>query len=134
MPEIRYTLKVQDDEFRESDVFPRCKDATVFIQSEILAPMNRRRQERGEPLVSLIKVEVLNPYIHKHEWRRTHINRSTLRAIYVCGYCDVVGYKPFHIVSGETASNVTRDDAYKHEKFAVCRDPLKEAPKKLSFI
>lgn len=133
MPEIRYTLKVEDDEFREVDVFPRTRNATETIEREILAPLNHNREKQAEPLASLVKVEVLNPYVHLHEWRKTHIERSILRARYVCGYCEVTGWKPFHIVNGEQTKGVTRDEAYKNEKWALCRDPLKPAPKKLSF-
>lgn len=136
MPQLRYTLHVygEQETFRETDLFPRTQDVTKLVKSEIVDKLNDKRKKLGEALIELVNVEVLNPHIHQHEWSRTHINRSTLRAIYVCRQCDVVGYKPYHIVDGETSSHVTRDEAFKNEKFAICRDPLKEAPKKLSFI
>lgn len=108
-------------------------DVTSMVKKQVVDKMNDARKKTGEALIELVKVEVLNPHVHLHQWRRTYINRSTLRALYVCDHCEVTGYIPFNIVTGETATHVLRDDSYKKDKFEYCHDPLKEAPKKLQF-
>lgn len=136
MPQLRYTLHVygEDEVFKETDIFPRSVDVTKMVKETIVDPMNDNRKKLGEALIELVKVEVLNPYLHSHDWHKTYVNRSTLRSIYVCTHCDITGYKPFNIVTGEMTSHVLRDEKYKRDKFEYCHDQLKEAPKKLSFL
>jgi hypothetical protein len=132
MPEIRYTIRIEGDEFWET-IRTKRGDANQIVWDEVIAPMNKRRTALGEPLASLVKVEVLNPFVHLHHWQFTYKNRSSLRSFYVCKYCEATGYIPLNIVTGETATHIIRDEKYKTEKWEVCRDALKKLDHKLSF-
>ena len=133
---IRYTLLVNEDVFSETDTFWHVKDnfeAVELISAEVVRPMQRRRAELGESTVSLVKVEILNPYVHIHKWKRTSIDRLNMRANYICERCGIAGHRFFNFVTGESHAVITRDPPHEKEKYELCKDPLKPMPKKMFF-
>lgn len=132
MPRIRYTLKVEDpsDVFTESDTFPPTNDPRSTIQTQIVDPLNRRRDQLKLSRIEIIDVTVESDCVHAHNWKRTHINAFALKAHYSCSRCGITGYKTYHLAKGE-GQIVVRDDAFKKEKFAICRDTLKALPKSI---
>lgn len=132
MPILRYTLEIEGESIVESDTFERAKDYHEFIQRVIVDPLARNRATLKEPPISLTKVEVTNPYVHQHTWERTHISRFALKSGYRCPHCGITGYRRFNVVSNqETQVGITRDEQYQKEKFALCKEPLKQMPKKI---
>jgi hypothetical protein len=137
MPEVNYTLQIGDDVFKETAMIRRVSstgELLKVVSEEIIHPMQRRREELGEPVLSLLHVEIVNPYIHPHEWQFTYANKSNLRAYHVCKYCQVTGWIPLNTSMQKTQSHVIRDDKFSKEKFEVCHDVLKQGPKYLFFI
>lgn len=130
MPEIRYTVEIEGDKFSERDFFKATRDATQFVQQEIIDPWNKSRAEKKDPLVSLVKVEVLNPFVHLHDWKKTHSDKFGGRSYYFCTRCKITGWRVNRIMDGDLGE-VHRDESWKPVKFELCRDPLKEMPKKL---
>lgn len=132
MPILRYTLRVLDDEFSETETFSRTKDAYQAVEHEIVAPMCIRRAALGDPPASLVKVEVLSPCVHRHEWERGSIDRCALKAHYHCKHCEVTGYKRYHLLNGE-GGPIWRNEQFRKDKFELCREPLKPIPKQIIF-
>lgn len=135
MPVIRYKLQVLDDVFWETDTFNRVKDtgsAIELIAEKIVRPLQKKREMNGEPTISLLEVEIVNPYVHLHDWRREFLDRNNLRANYVCDSCGITGFKRFNPHTGENKV-LELDPKYQKEKYTFCKDKLKEMPKKLEF-
>lgn len=137
MPIIRYTLRCpyepKSDYFSETDTFEWTDDPEALV-NEIVAPLNKARSYLEEPQLEIVKVEVLNPYVHLHSWRKVSTDRSNLRVHYICDRCGISGFRRLNIVRGPIGAEVTRDETYSKKKFEYCRDPLKQVVKKLSFI
>jgi hypothetical protein len=134
MPQLRYTLSIEDYELVEMDFFQHTKDPTALVNELIVAPMKKRREALGEPPVSLTRVEVVNPHVHLHSWQRTHVSTFTSKACYRCQYCGITGYINYLIFEKrEKCSSVTPDEPFLKEKFRLCRDELKPVPKKMIF-
>lgn len=134
MPLIRYTLTIEGEDLVETDYFEHCKEPEQIVTQLVVEPLQKRRKELNEPPLSLTRVEVVNPHVHEHTWVKTHVSKFTLRAGYKCDYCEVTGHKPFNFVlNKETSDRVTRDEQFKKDKFALCRDYLKPLPKLMTF-
>jgi hypothetical protein len=135
MPVIRYTLQVLDDVFSEADIFPYVKDhfaAVELISEQIVRPLQDQRRKIGEPELSLVKVEIINPLIHRHDWRQTHKDKMNFRSYYICDRCKITGWRRLGIFE-ERGGEVNRDESHKAQKYSLCREPLKVIPKTISF-
>lgn len=122
--------------FKEEALVRRVKgtgNLLELVAAEIVRPLQARREALGEPLVSLLHVEVLNPFVHTHNWQHTYSNKSSQRSFYVCQHCEATGYIPINIMTGETAKHVIRDEKFKGDKWDVCRDQLPKLAHKLNF-
>lgn len=134
MPLLLYTLKdpTTGDEFRERDYFEPTNDPTITIINKVLLPLNNSRRRLKEPELIVGAVEVIADSIHLHSWRRTHVNRFANTSFYVCERCGISGTR-YCTVLGEEKGKITRTKPHDKEKEELCRDPLKELPKKLTF-
>jgi hypothetical protein len=134
MPYLLYRLKdpTTGDELKEKDYFEPTNDPTVTIIQKVLIPLNNHRRKRSEPELIVAGVEVLADSIHLHSWRRTHIERFANRAYYHCTRCGAKGFR-YCTVIGQESGIITREKPHHKEKDELCRDPLKELPKKLTF-
>lgn len=131
---LRYRLGLLEDFFEEEDIFPPSEDNIQLIAELIVNPLNAKRKKLKEPPLSLLKVEILNPYVHQHSYRKLREDQFAGKVFYCCDRCGITAYRKTHIFTGETLPFI-RDEAWKSEKFAFCHDPLKEMPKstKLTF-
>jgi hypothetical protein len=134
MPYLLYRLKdpTTGDELKEKDYFEPTNDPTVTIIQKVLIPLNQSRSKLGESPLVVAGVEVLADSIHLHSWKRTHIQRFANQALYSCARCGAKGYR-YCTVLGEEKGGIIRTKPYDKEKNSLCRDPLKELPKKLTF-
>jgi hypothetical protein len=136
MPLIRYTLQVigEDDTFSETDYFPGTpeKPANEVIRQEIVIPLNVYREKHSEPPLGLVKAEVLNPYVHLHSWKALKWDRYALKVPYRCQRCGAEGYKKLNLFTGEYGG-LYLYPPWDKRKFELCKDPLKELPKTLTF-
>lgn len=137
MPIIRYTLRLQDDEFTEEDVFkPRggnqFENYEAIIREEIIDPLNKNREKLKEPLLELVKIHLVSGCVHLHQWVRVGINKFAERTYYRCARCDISGSIYTKLLDGEIGG-IKRDEHYKNKKYDLCRDPLKELPKHIEF-
>lgn len=129
MPLARYKLRIEGDEFWESDYFPATNALGELIDSQIVVPMKKKRAERGEPTVELVTIEVLNPHVHAHDWKKFKSDAYACKAHYRCDRCGITGWRYFHLVTGESKSGaITRNEDYKQKKYDLCRDPLRPMP------
>lgn len=136
MPLIQYKVRLGDDIFTESDYFPVLKkgqSADSLIQSVVIEPLNAKRKERGEEILQLVEVVIQDPFTHKHTWVKIETQRPQSRVLYECSHCRIIGYRKYHIVFGERGS-LTRDEKYKSDRhYEMCKDKLRELPKKIVF-
>lgn len=134
MPYLLYRLKNPEtgDELNEKDYFEPTNDPTLTIIQRVLIPLNQSRAKCGEPAFVLAGVEILADSIHLHSWRRTHADKWANTSYYRCDRCAALGTRRLEI-SGEEKGVVVRTKPHNREKDSLCRDPLKELPKKLTF-
>jgi hypothetical protein len=131
MPRIRYTLRVNDDQFHEEDYFPPMDLAQIesFLLTSILAPLKKIRAERGEPTIDLIGFVITNPHVHAHDWKKLRNDAYAGKAHHICNRCGITGYRYFHLVTGEAKnSSMTRNEDWKSPKYELCHDPLRKMP------
>lgn len=136
MPLIQYKLGLDGDVFTESDYFPVLKkrqSAESLIQSVVIEPLNAKRKKREEGILQLIEVVIQDPFTHLHTWVKISVERPQSRVLYECSHCRIIGYRKYHIVFGERGS-LTRDEKYKSDRhYEMCKDKLRELPKKIVF-
>lgn len=135
MPIIKATLRVKGEEetFCETDIYRPTGNPKQTILDEKIKPWNERRKSLGESEVELVAVQITNPYWHLHDWKLVRTDKFALKAYYVCLRCRITGHKYADLLRGvHEASPVAREEAYKNLKFELCRDPLKELPKKIN--
>lgn len=130
MPILRYSLQIkgEQDALVEQDTFQPTNDPTALITEKVLNILKANRLKTGEPDIELINVEVVNPYVHLHTWRKTRKDAFTCKNHYVCDRCGITGFKKINIMTGEIGG-LTRDEPYHSErKYTYCHDPLKKMP------
>lgn len=134
MPFLLYRLKNPDtgEELKEKDYFEPTNDPTLTIIQKVLIPLNVSRKRLNEPELVVAGVEVIADAIHLHSWKRTHGDKWANTAYYKCTRCGISGTRRLEI-SGEEKGVVARTKPHDKEKDSLCRDPLKELPKKLTF-
>lgn len=133
MPIVKYTLRVLDDVFSETDTFPPSNDPDKLIANQIVQPLQKRREALKEPPIELAGVEILNRYIHQHVWEAGRVDKFAMKVHYHCKNCHVTGYRRFHMFKGEYGP-IMRDRQYQVDRFALCKDKLNPMPKMLVFI
>lgn len=136
MPIVRYKLQILEDVFSETVTLPygNTSDHIERISKEVVRPMQQRREALGEPTVALLDVEVLNHYVHEHDWRQQgKPDKYALKVHYRCAHCGATGYRPYNLFKGESQISVIRNPGWDKQKFELCRDQLKQLPKKLVF-
>lgn len=126
MPQIRYTFSEEGEEFSETEYIKVGEDASRLVNEKILAPLNLKRRERGEPELVLVKIKEINPYVHAHDWWPKRQDDFAEKIYFMCSRCEITGYKK----TGHTLAPVTLDLKYAdNQKYLLCRDPLKRMPK-----
>lgn len=133
MPLIRYTFSIEGDVMTESDYFERTESPQKTIEETIIQPMAKRRLALGEPLPVLVKVEVINPHVHKHTWRISRRDSFACKAHYYCEHCSVNAYRRYLPFAKQEVGGMTFIEPHNKDKFLMCKDPLKELPKKINF-
>lgn len=135
MPVIKYWLKVLDDLFYEVDTFTPVKDqleAATLVEVEVLKPLRLNRDKLRLPQIQLSGLEIVNPYKHKHPWKKTYDDKYACKSHYVCQRCGITGWRRLSLFNGESFS-VTRSEQYHASKYEYCCDPLTKMPKEIHF-
>lgn len=136
MPIVRYKLQIMEDVFSETVTLPHGSTSELIerISKEVVRPMQQRREALGEPTVSLLAVETINPFIHEHDWRQLgRVDKYALKVHYRCAHCGITGFRPYHLLEGESKASITRNPGWEKQKYELCRDVLKSLPKKIVF-
>lgn len=115
MPKVRYTYGVNGDTFSEEDVLPPAMDINLRAQQQIML-WNERAEELGEPERVLVKVEVIDAFIHEHVWG-VRISRKTTGGKEYC-YCTLCNVEGTRMNDGP----VTREKKYESNYYEHCRE------------
>lgn len=124
MPLVRYTWLHEEGHTNTEEAllpFTSTPEQTL-LQTEPVLIVNPNR---------LIKVEVLNPLIHEHKWKR--LSKTGDRVNFECEHCGIVAWRLFNNFKG-LIGPYNRDDSHKSAKHETCRSPLKAMPPSTSLF
>lgn len=118
MPLVKYTFThPEGHELTETDYIPATNDAKKTLV-EYFPDIPYRE-------LNVIKVEILNPFVHPHDWKKSH--KQGERMYYRCGRCGIISYRRINMFSGEIGQ-FNREEQWKSVKYERCHDPLKQMP------
>lgn len=118
MPLAKYTWRhPEGHEVIDQELFPHTSDIfkTILTSEPIFK----------NPQAQLLRVEIINPLIHEHNWQRTA--KQGERVYFKCAHCGVVAWRRYSVVYG-LRGGYNREDSFKASKYETCRSPLKEMP------
>ncbi len=119
---LKYTIEENGELFSETDTFKPHEYPFARVTIDVIDPLNENRKHLGEPLLKLLKVEVVNPHVHLHDWEETYFSKFTNKQHFECKRCKITGFKrqAFHRVEREKPHHIP--------KYELCKDPLKKIP------
>jgi hypothetical protein len=124
-------VKIDGEEFEETDAFIHSSDNNGLVDRLIIQPWNEQRKKLGEPLVELIKVEVVNPFVHLHDWEKKRRDTYVMKQYFQCRRCKILGFQKIRIFSQSTV--IEREPPNDKPRYELCKDQLKKMPTSLFY-
>jgi hypothetical protein len=122
MPKVQYVYRIEGEEevFREEDVLPRGVNIELRGKQQVML-WNERAEERGEPQRELVRVNILDAFLHEHEWTVQFSHKVVGKYDYViCNCCNVEGTR------APDSHTVTRKIKWESNHYEHCHE---EKPK-----